>query len=73
MIPWLLIGLVLFVVGAVGFERAGRLGDYVLLHRPPRTRAQADRALMTVTSFRLVFGLLAAGGVLCVLAGLALA
>ncbi|MDJ0767851.1 MAG: hypothetical protein QNJ12_03620 [Ilumatobacter sp.] len=73
MTAWILLGIVLFAVGAESFRRAGRLGEYVVLYRTPRNRADADRALMTVTGFRIIFSLLASAGVFCVLGGIALA
>jgi hypothetical protein len=72
-IGWIVLGVVLLVVGVAAFVRAGRLAELVLEYRPPRTRADADRAQSVTAGFRVACALVAAGGGLCIVAGLALA
>ncbi len=73
MLIWVAFGSLMLLVGGMCFARANALADVVAPNRSRGDRADLDRAVVTITGFRIIAGLLALAGALLVAGGVAFA
>lgn len=72
MLIWVAFGSVMLLVGGMCFARADALADIMAPNRAAGDHADVDRAVVTITGFRIIAALVAIAGALIVARSLVL-